>query len=73
MAWRIWVNVNNEENFLNVPLPNIYLYKDGMHNSELAVLERLYEIFGISQTFYVPKQTYYPNTKYQRVIASIIC
>ena len=66
MAWRIWVNVNNKETpFLNIPLPNIYLFKDGMHDSELAVLERLYEIFSISQTFYVPKQTYYPNTKYQ--------
>ena len=66
MAWRIWVNVNNVESvFLNIPLPNIYLFKDGRHNSGLAVLEKLYDIFGISQKFYVPKQTYYPNPKYQ--------
>ena len=66
MAWRIWVNVNNVESvFLNIPLPNIYLFKDGRHDSGLAVLEKLYDIFGISQKFYVPKQTYYPNPKYQ--------
>ena len=44
---------------------NIYLFKYGRHDSFLAVLEKLYEIFGISQKFYVPKQTYYPNPKYQ--------
>ena len=52
LAWRIWVNVNNDEaNFLNVPLPNIYLYKDGMHNGELAVLEGFMKFLAYHKRF----------------------
>ena len=66
MAWKIWVNTNNNKlSYLNIPLPNIYLYRDGMHEASLAVLEKLYEIFGISDKFYVPEQIYFQNPKYK--------
>lgn len=66
MAWKIWVNTNkNKLSYLNIPLPNIYLYRDGMHEASLLVLEKLYEIFGISDKFYVPEQIYFQNPKYK--------
>ena len=66
MAWKIWVNTNkNKLSYLHIPLPNIYLYRDGMHEASLVVLEKLYEIFGISDKFFVPEQIYFQNPKYK--------
>ena len=66
MAWKIWVNTNkNKLSYLHIPLPNIYLYRDGMHEASLVVLEKLYKIFGVSDKFYVPEQIYFQNPKYK--------